>query len=136
MSRQTTPVGLVMTAIVVGRGGSGRFRAASKSPSCVKARLERLEPERQVAEARRLDRLDVELKGALRLEQVDAAMGDDPQAGLRLERGSHSLVAEPDALERVPLVLEREVRVPGGADGRPARPRPRPRCREGAPRAP
>jgi hypothetical protein len=33
MSRQTTPVGLVMTAIVVGRAGSGRFRAVSKRPS-------------------------------------------------------------------------------------------------------
>ena len=35
MSRQTTPVGLVMTAIVVGRGGSGRLRAVSNRPSWV-----------------------------------------------------------------------------------------------------
>ena len=33
MSCQTTPVGLVITAIVAGRGGSGRFLAASNSPS-------------------------------------------------------------------------------------------------------
>ena len=100
MSRQTTPVGLVMTAIVVGRGGSGRLRAVSNRPSAVEPRLERLEPERQVAEARRLDRLDVELERALRLEQVDPAVGDDPEPGLGLERGPHALVAEPDALER------------------------------------
>ena len=33
MSRQTTPVGLVITAIVVGRAGSGRLRAVSNRPS-------------------------------------------------------------------------------------------------------
>ena len=50
MSRQTAPVGLVTTAIVAGRAGSGRLRAASNRPSGGKPRLERLEPERQVAE--------------------------------------------------------------------------------------
>ena len=77
-------------------------------------RLERLEPQRQVAEPRRLDRLDVELERALRLEQVDPAVGDDPEPGLRLERRADAVVAEPDALELRSLVLEREVGVPGG----------------------
>ena len=43
MSRQTTPVGLVMTAIVVGRGGSGRLRARVEQALLGQARLERLE---------------------------------------------------------------------------------------------
>ena len=83
-------------------------------------RLERLEPERQVAEARRLDRLDVELERALRLEQVDPAVDDDPEAGLGLERRADPLVAEPDALERAAVVLEAEVGVARGADRHPA----------------
>ncbi len=47
-------------------------------------------------------------------------MCDDPEPGLWLERRSDALVAEPDALERIPLVLEREVGMTGGADGHPA----------------
>ena len=39
MSFQTAPVGLVMTAIVAGRGGSGRLRAASNSPSAASRAL-------------------------------------------------------------------------------------------------
>ena len=35
MSRQTTPVGLVTTAITAGRCGSGRLRAESNRPSWV-----------------------------------------------------------------------------------------------------
>ena len=88
MSRQTTPVGLVITAIVVGRAGSGRLRAVVEQALRREARLERLEPDRQVAEPGRLDRLDVELDRALLLEQVDPAVDDDPQPGLRLERPS------------------------------------------------
>ncbi len=120
MSRQTTPVGLVMTAIVVGRAGSGRFRAGVEQALLGESRLQRLEAQRQVAEARGLDRFDVELERSLRLEQVDPAVGDDPEAGLGLERRADALVAEPDALERVALVLEREVRVTRRADGHPA----------------
>ena len=120
MSFQTAPVGLVMTAIVAGRVGSGRLRAAVEQALGGEARLERLEPQGQVAEARRLDRLDVELERALRLEQVDPAVGDDAQPGLRLERRADPLVAEPDALELVALVLEREVGVACRRDRDPA----------------
>ena len=120
MSRQTTPVGLVITR--------DRRRPRRKRPLAGgveqallrQPRLQRLESERQVTEARRLDRLDVELQRALRLEQVDPAVGDDPEARLGLERRPHPLVAEPDALERVALVLEGEVRVAGGLDRHPA----------------
>ena len=39
MSCQTAPVGLVMTAIVAGRAGSGRLRAVSNSPSAASRAL-------------------------------------------------------------------------------------------------
>ena len=39
MSFQTAPVGLVMTAIVAGRDGSGRLRAASNRPSAASRAL-------------------------------------------------------------------------------------------------
>ena len=39
MSFQTAPVGLVMTAIAVGRVGSLRFRSDSKSPSAASRAL-------------------------------------------------------------------------------------------------
>ena len=39
MSFQTAPVGLVMTAIVAGRAGSGRLRAVSNSPSAASRAL-------------------------------------------------------------------------------------------------
>ena len=39
MSFQTAPVGLVMTAMVVGRVGNGRLRAGSNSPSAVRRAL-------------------------------------------------------------------------------------------------
>jgi len=113
MSFQTAPVGLVMTAI------RGRPRRQRPLPRAVEqalggeTRLERLEPQRQVAEAGRLDRFDVELERALGLEQVDAAMSHDPQPGLGLECGTDALVPEPDALELGSLVLEREVGVTG-----------------------
>ena len=55
----------------------------------------------------------------MRLVQVDPAVGDDPQPGLRLERRAQPVVAEPDALELVALVLEREVGVPGRRDRDP-----------------
>ena len=47
-------------------------------------------------------------------------MGDDPEPGLCLERRAEPVVAEPDALELVALVLEREVGVPRGRDRDPA----------------
>jgi hypothetical protein len=105
------------------RGRPGRERPLARRVEQAflgELRLERLESERQIAEARRLDGLDVELEGALRLEQVDPPVNDDPEAGLGLERRSHPLVAEPDALERAAVVLEAEVRVARGADGHPA----------------
>ena len=79
MSFQTAPVGLVMTAIVVGsrreRPLAGRLeQALGREP-----RLQLLEAEREVPHPGGLDRLDVELERALRLEQVDPAVGHDPQ---------------------------------------------------------
>ena len=109
MSFQTAPVGLVMTAIVAGRVGSGRLRARVEQPLGREPRLQSLEPKGQVAETGGLDRLDVQLQRALRLEDVDPAVGDDPKPGLGLERGPQPVVAEPHALELVALVLEREV---------------------------
>ena len=88
MSFQTAPVGLVMTAIVAGRVRQRSLAGRLEQALGGQPRLERLEAQRQVAEPRRLDRLDVELERALRLEQVDPAVGDDPQPGLRLERGA------------------------------------------------
>ena len=120
MSFQTAPVGLVMTAIVAGRGGQRPLARGVEQALGRQPRLERLEPQGQVAEAGRLDRLDVELERALRLEQVDPAVGDDAQPGLRLERRAEPVVAEPDALELVALVLEREVGVAGRRDRDPA----------------
>ncbi len=118
-SFQTAPVGEVMTAMTAGRDGSGRLRAASNRPSACKSRLELFELDREVADARRLDRFDVELERALGLVQVDPPVGDDPQAGLGLERVPDPLVAEPDALELRLLVLEREVGVAGRRDRDP-----------------
>ena len=80
MSFQTAPVGLVMTAIVAGRTGSRRLRADVEQAFGRETRLEGLEAQGQVAQAGRLDRLDVELERTLRLEQVDPSMGDDAQA--------------------------------------------------------
>ena len=111
MSFQTAPVGLVMTAIVAGRGRQRPLARRVEQPFGRESRLQRLEAQGQVAETRRLDRFDVQLQRALRLEQVDPAVGDDPEPGLGLERRPHPLVTEPDALELVALVLEREVGV-------------------------
>ena len=52
----------------------------------------------------------------MRLEQVDPAVDHDAEAGLRLERRTQALVAEPDALELAALVLEREVGVARARD--------------------
>ena len=90
MSRQTTPVGLVITAIVAGRGRQRTLARLVEQALGGEPGLERLEPDREVAEARRLDRLDVELDRALLLEQVDPAVDDDPEARLRLEGGSQA----------------------------------------------
>ncbi len=51
--------------------------AAVEQPLGREPRLELLEADRQVAEARRLEGVDVQLQRALRLEQVDPAVGDD-----------------------------------------------------------
>ena len=119
MSFQTAPLGLVITAIVAGRPGSGRLRSAAKRPSAASLALSASNRRVRSPKPARLDRLDVELERALRLEQVDPAVGHDPQAGLGLERRALPVVAEPDALELVALVLEREVGMPGGGDRDP-----------------
>ena len=46
-------------------------------------------------------------------------MDDDLEPGLRLERGPHPVVPEPDALELGLRVLEREVGVAGRRDRDP-----------------
>ena len=120
MSCQTAPVALVATPITCGRAGSGRFRDAVEHPSAASLRLERLELEREVAETGRLDRGDVQLIHALRLEDVHAAVSDYAQPRPRFERGRDAVVAEEDAGELAPLVLEREVAVPGRRDGHAA----------------
>ena len=114
MSRQTAPDGLVMTAIVAGRDGQRPLARRVEQALGGEPGLERLEPEREVAEPGRLDRVDVQLHRAGRLVQVDPAVDDDAQPGLGLERAAPPVVAEPHALELVALVLEREVGVPGG----------------------
>ena len=116
MSFQTTPVGLVMTAIVVGRVGQPAFPARLEQALGGQSGLERLEAQGQVADARGLDRLDVELEATVRLVQVHPAVGDDPEPGLGLERRPQPVVAEPDALELALGVLQREVRVAGRRD--------------------
>ena len=70
--------------IVRGQAGSGRLRPGSKRPSAASRALHGLEPQRQVADAGRLEAVDVELVGALRLEDVDAPVGHDPDAGAGL----------------------------------------------------
>ena len=76
------------------RRGSLRQRSLAvlgEQPLGVEAGLQRLEPDREVAEPRRLDRFDVELDRALLLEQVDPAVrrrsGGPPAAGRRTGRG-------------------------------------------------
>ena len=82
--------------------------------------LELLEPDREVAEPRRLERLDVQLQRALRLEHVHPPVGDDLEPGLGLERRPRTVVAEPHALELGTRVLEREVGVARGRHRDPA----------------
>ncbi len=79
-------------------------------------RLHRLEAQGEVAEAGRLQRVDVQLVGALLLEDVDPAVDDDLQSGLRLERDARPVVAEDDAAQLRAGVLERQVGVTGSAD--------------------
>ena len=88
MSWRTAPESDVQMPIVRGYGGSGRLRLGLEEPLGREPRLERLEAQRELADADRLDRVDVELVRALRLEDVDAAVGDEPDARPRLERAS------------------------------------------------
>ena len=97
-------------------GRQGALAGRLEQPLLGQPRLEGLESKGQVTEPSRLDGLDIKLERALWLEQVDPTMDDDAQPGLRLERGPHPLVAEPDALELAALVLEAEVGVAGGGD--------------------
>ena len=92
------------------------FAAAVEQALRGQLRLERLEPQGEVAEAGRLEGVDVQLVDALRLEHVDPTMGDEPDPGARLERDHHPVVAEDHAAELGAFVLEREVAVAGGAD--------------------
>ena len=108
-----------MTAIVRGCRGSGRFRAASNRPSAASAALSSSNRIARLPNPRRLERLDVELERALRLEHVHPPVGDDLEPGLRLERRPGPVVAEPHALELRAGVLEREVGVAGGRDRDP-----------------
>ena len=80
------------------------------------ASLERLEAQGQVAHAGRLQALHVELVGALRLEDVQPAVGDDAEAGARLEGQGQAVVSEDHAAQLGALVLQREVAVPSRAD--------------------
>ena len=120
MSRHTAPVGLVTTAIVAGRGRQRTLSCRIEQALGRQPGLERLEAQCQVAQARRLERIDVELERAARLVEVDPAVGDDAEPGLGLERRALAIVAEPDALELVALVLEREVGMARRGDRDPA----------------
>ena len=93
---------------------------AIEQPFRGKPGLERLELQREVAEAGRLKVGDIQLVHALGIEDVDAAVSDNPQPGLRLERRCQPVVAEPDAAQLAAVVLEREVAVPGRGDRHPA----------------
>ena len=100
-----------------GQGGSGRLRRWVEEALGGEPGLDGLEAQRQVADTGRLEAVDVELVGALRLEHVDPAVGHDADAGAGLQRHDHAIVAEDHAAQLGSLVLEREVAVPGGADG-------------------
>ena len=98
-----------------------RLRRAAVACGCVEQAfggelgLECLELEGQVAEAGRLERVDVELVDALRLEYVDAACAtrrspSGARTGSSADRRGRSCT------DLGTLVLEREVAVAGGAD--------------------
>src|SRR6185503_17786967 len=76
--------------------------------------LERLEPQGEITDAGRLDRIHVELHGPGRLIEIDPTMDDDAETRLGREHRTLAVVAEPDALDLVALVLEREVGMTGG----------------------
>ena len=61
--------------------------------------LERLELEGEVAKPARLERANVKLVDALRVEDVDAALGHEAQARPCLERHHQPVVAEDHALD-------------------------------------
>ena len=94
------------------RALSARVEEALGREAC----LGGLETKRQVSHPRRLEAVHVELVGALRLEDVHPPMRDDPDAGAGLQRHDHAIVAEDHAAQLCPLVLQREIAVPGRAD--------------------
>ncbi len=120
MSWRTAPLGLVTTPMTAGRTGSGRFRAGLEQALRRELRLERLEPDGEIAEAGGLDGTHVELVHAARLEDVESPMGHDSQTDPGVERRGHPVVAEPDARQLAAVVLEAEVAVPGARDRHPA----------------
>ena len=115
-SWSTAPVSLVASPIVRGQSGSGRFLADFEEPLGGELGLHRLEAQREIAEAGWLQRVDVELVGALLLEDVDAAVDDDLEPGLWLEGDARAVVAEDDAAQLGAGVLEGQVGVTGRAD--------------------
>ncbi len=94
-------------------GGQRSFSFDAEEAFLRESRLELLEPDREVAEARGLERLHVQLKGAGRLIDVHPTVDHDAEAGPGLEGRGQPLVAEPDALELVALVAQAEVGMAG-----------------------
>ncbi len=115
-SCRTAPVSLVASPIVRGQTGKRPLPGRLEEPLGGELRLHRLEAQGEVAEAGGLQRVDVELVGALLLEDVDPAVDDDLEAGLWLEGDARPVVAEDDAAQLRAGVLERQVGVTGGAD--------------------
>ena len=87
-----------------------------KKPLLEELFLELLEGDVQVAHALRAELRAVELIRAIAREYADAAKGDDLHAVFRAEAELCRHAAEHHAPERAPLVLEREVMVPGGIE--------------------
>ena len=120
MSFQTTPVGLVITAIAAGRVGRRTLPRRLEQAFGRQARLESLESQREVADAGRLDRLDVQLQSAVGFVQVHPAVNDDPQPGLRPRTRTGAGRRGTTRTGAGFGVLRREVRVAGRRDRDPA----------------
>ena len=87
-----------------------------KKPLLEELFLELLESDVQVTHALDAELRTVELVRAVAREHADAAKGDDLHAVFRAEAELSRHAAEHHAFERAPLVLEREVMVPGGIE--------------------